>query len=93
MRTCAHGFRRRFRVYPSRISRKVAPEAPAWDSIRCGYLQLSKAYDDAAREAAARGWLTEHEPLDHLAMVTRPEAVATAIDRMLERMGFRRGIG
>jgi hypothetical protein len=72
---------------------EIAPEVSGWDSIRCGYLELSKAYDDAAREAAARGWLTAHEPLDHLAMVTRPETIAGVLDRMLARMGFRRGNG
>lgn len=69
---------------------EVAPAAEGWDSIRCGYLQLSQAYDETAREAAARGWPTRHEPTDHLAMVTQPEAITAAIDRVLEEMGFPR---
>ena len=69
---------------------EAAPEAAGWDAIRCGYLQLSEAYEEATREAAARGWLTHHEPSDHLAMVTQPEAIATALDRVLRQMGFSR---
>src|SRR5262249_26064705 len=66
------------------------PEAEGWDSIPCGYVQLSDAYDETAREAAARGWPTVREPLDHLAMITRPEVVAAILDGLLERMGVPR---
>ena len=67
-----------------------SPEVEGWDSIPCGYVQLSDAYDEAAREAAARGWPTVREPLDHLAMITRPEVVASILDGLLERMGVAR---
>jgi alpha/beta hydrolase family protein len=67
---------------------ETAPEATGWDSMRCGYLRLSEAYEEAAREAADRGWPTHHEPSDHLAMVTQPETIAAALDRMLRQMGF-----
>jgi len=67
---------------------EVAPDAAGWDSIRCGYLRLSDAYEDTAAEAVARGWPLKHYPSDHLAMVTQPEAIAAALDQMLERMGF-----
>ncbi len=66
------------------------PEAEGWDAIPCGYVQLSDAYDEPAREAAARGWPTAREHLDHLAMMTRPEAVAATLDPMLEGMGLQR---
>ena len=66
-----------------------APEAREWESIGCGYIQLSGAYHDALCEAAARGWPTRTEPLDHLAMVTRPEAIASSLVNLLEAMGVR----
>jgi hypothetical protein len=66
---------------------EAPPEATGWEATRCGYLQLSDAYDDAAREADARGWLTHHEHSDHLAMVTHPQEIAMALDRILEQMG------
>lgn len=67
-----------------------APEAEGWDSIPCGYVQLSDAYEEAAREAATRGWPTVREHLDHLAMITRPEEVASILDRILEGIGIPR---
>lgn len=78
---------------PLEYFEEVAPEAEGWDSIRCGYLRLSGAYEDIAAEAVARGWPLTHQPSDHLAMVTQPEAIASALDRMLEQMGFPRNPG
>jgi hypothetical protein len=72
---------------------EVAPDAAGWDSIRCGYLQLSDAYAETAREAAGRRWPTHHEPTDHLAMVTRPAGTAAAIDRLLGEMKLGRHEG
>jgi hypothetical protein len=67
-----------------------APRAEGWDRIRCGYVQLSDAYAETAREASGRGWPTQREPSDHLAMLTRPRAVAEALDLMMETLGFPR---
>jgi len=75
---------------PLEYFEEIAPEVEGWDSIRCGYLRLSGAYDDIAAQAAARGWLLKHQPSDHLAMVTQPEAIAASLDQMLEQMGFPR---
>ena len=69
---------------------EVAPRADGWDSMPCGYLQLSDAYAEAAREAASRGWPTVHVPSDHLAMVTRPEVIAAALERLLRDLGIPR---
>jgi len=73
---------------PLEYFEEVAPEVEGWDAIPCGYLRLSDAYEDIAAEAAARGWPLTHQPSDHLAMVTQPEAIAAALDQMLEQMGF-----
>lgn len=75
---------------PLAYFREAAPEARGWDSLPCGYVQLSDAYADPARDAAARGWPVLHHASDHLAMLTQPEAVARAIDRVLQRMGMPR---
>jgi hypothetical protein len=69
---------------------EAVPGAEGWDSIPCGYLRLSEAYEETAGEASARGWPVRHEPSHHLGMVTDPEVVASALDRMLKVMGFSR---
>src|SRR5262249_14351385 len=70
---------------------EVAPEVNDWEAMPCAYLRLSEAYDATAREAASCGWLTRHEDSDHLAMVTRPDAIATALDEILKAMGWPAG--
>lgn len=58
-------------------------EAPAPDERlegRGAYLQLSGAYDDEARLAGRMGWPVVRLPLNHLAPVTQPQAVASALD-------------
>lgn len=47
---------------------------------RAAYLQLSGAYDEEARVAGRQGWPVVRLPLNHLAVVTQPQAVAAAID-------------
>lgn len=49
----------------------------------CAYLQLSGAYDDEARLAGRMGWPVVRLPLNHLAMLTQPVAVASAIEGLL----------
>jgi pimeloyl-ACP methyl ester carboxylesterase len=53
----------------------------------CGYLRLSEGYDAEAHEAATLGWPVEYEALHHLAMITHPDRVATALRQLLDRMG------
>jgi hypothetical protein len=57
-------------------------EAPAPDTRlegRSAYLQLSGAYEDEARLAGRQGWPVVRLPLNHLAIVTQPQAVAPAL--------------
>jgi len=75
---------------PLAYFQEPAPEVRGWDLLPCGYVQLSDAYADAARDAAARGWPVLQHASDHLAMLTQPEAVARTIDRLLQRMGMPR---
>jgi len=46
----------------------------------CAYLQLSGAYEDEARLAGRLGWPVVRLPLNHLAVLTQPMAVASAIE-------------
>lgn len=57
-----------------------------WPPARCGYLRLSGAYDRVADEAERRGWLVVREPADHLAMLTRPAAIAGLLDRLIKAL-------
>lgn len=59
-----------------------AQVAPSWSSVPCGYLRLSGEYERAAVEAEREGWPTVRLEADHLAMLTRPVEIATALERM-----------
>jgi Alpha/beta hydrolase family len=53
-----------------------APLARKWDTLRCAYLRISAASDDAADEAERLGWWVARRDWDHLRMLTAPDAVA-----------------
>ena len=55
------------------------------------FLRLSGAYDEEARGATRQGWPVVSLPLHHLAMLTHPEAVASAIASLADRMEHARG--
>ncbi len=59
----------------------------AWPDRRVAYLQLSPAYDDAAREAAERGWIVEAVSGRHLDLVARAGEVAVRIDHLATAAG------
>lgn len=52
------------------------------------YLRLSDAYDAEANMASASGWPVESETLQHLAMISQADRVATALRRLLRRLGI-----
>jgi hypothetical protein len=54
-----------------------APEADL--TCACAYLQLSGAYEDEARRATRYGWPVIRLPLNHLAALAQPQAVAGAL--------------
>lgn len=60
-----------------------APVTDRWSSVPCGYLRLSGPYDDAAAKAERRGWTTVRLEADHLAMLTRPDEIALALERII----------
>lgn len=64
-------------------------EEPAPDvalDVPCGYLRLSGAYEDEARLAGRQGWPAVSLPLNHLAPVSQPAAVATALEGLAARL-------
>lgn len=66
--------------------------APSWSSVRCGYLRISWEYDGAAAEAEQRGWPTVRIEADHLAMLTRPEEITSALARVVASVTGQPGI-
>jgi hypothetical protein len=63
-----------------------APVVSGWPVAGCGYLRLSGAYDEVADEAERQGWLVVREPADHLAMLTRPAAIAGLLDGLVKAL-------
>lgn len=61
-----------------------APTAPSPEPA--AYLQLSGAYDGEGEAAGRYGWPLVRLPLHHLAMLTDPEAVASALESLAVRL-------
>ncbi len=62
-------------------------EVPSgWSDERCGYVQLSGAYDAEHADAVARGWPTRRLASNHLAIFTEPARVLEAILHVVERI-------
>lgn len=57
---------------------ETAPVVPELPATRCAYLQLSPAYSEI-EVAEKSGWQTRRLDVNHLAMLTHPEAVASAL--------------
>jgi pimeloyl-ACP methyl ester carboxylesterase len=60
------------------------------DQTRCGYILLSEPYETAADAAEEKGWPVTRLNLHHLAIMTEPEEIVTALRRVLNRMGLTR---
>jgi len=57
-----------------------------WPEAPCGYLQLSAGYPTAVYLARERGWTVERLPGHHLWPLCEPQAVAEAIDVVVEAL-------
>ncbi|WP_037915758.1 hypothetical protein [Actinacidiphila yeochonensis] len=55
------------------------PVPAGWDDHPCSYLLFGPPYDDAAEEAAARGWLVASSPGAHLHQTVDPAGTAAHI--------------
>jgi len=62
-----------------------APEGQ-WTRMRGAYLQLSEAYAEEARQAAALGWPVWREASTHLAMLTEPERIGAGLIEMAQAL-------
>jgi len=63
-----------------------AIELASWDHIPAGYIQTSKIYDHATREAQRRGWPVARLHGTHLDPTLRPMETADAIVSMSRRL-------
>lgn len=63
---------------------------PEWASAPAGYVLLSDVYRVWADAARSYGWPVEEVPGTHLELVNRPEAVASAIERLVSGFAGRR---
>jgi hypothetical protein len=61
---------------------EAVPVPATWPDQRVAYLRLSPAYEDAAREAAERGWAVETLAGHHLDLVSRAAEVAERVDHL-----------
>ncbi len=57
----------------------ASPDASQWENLPAAYVQLSKVYDKESAEAERRGWAVRRAKLNHLAMASDPEKVATLL--------------
>jgi hypothetical protein len=75
---------RELEAVPAAYFEEPAPDAAL--EVPCGYLQLSGAYNDEARLAGRQGWPVVSLPLNHLAIVSQPSAVAAALEGLAARL-------
>jgi len=69
---------------PTAYFDEPAPEAHL--DAPAAYLKLSGAYEDEAEAAGRLGWPVIRLPLNHLAPLTQPEAVAGALESLAARL-------
>jgi RimJ/RimL family protein N-acetyltransferase len=65
------------------------PVPDGWDTMPCGYVRLSEAYDDEAAEARRRGWPVVRLAGTHLDLVTRPEEILRALKLVVSQAQWR----
>lgn len=61
----------------------------SWPDAPCGYLRLSKAYDQFADAAGRRGWDVIGFDAGHLHMLVDPPAVAAALEELADGLPDR----
>jgi hypothetical protein len=69
---------------PQAYFEEAAPDVDL--TAPAAYLQLSGGYDDEARIAGRQGWPVVRLPLNHLAPVSQPRAVAAALASLAGRL-------
>ena len=72
---------------PAELLSEPMPRSPGDDRVGRAYVQLSVAYAAIADQAQAAGWPVARHSMDHLAPLTRPREVASAIAASLAAAG------
>lgn len=72
---------------PLRLFEEPLTVPSAFPDAPCGYVLLSRAYEDAAARAARLGWEVVSFETGHLHMLVEPEAVASALEELAGRLG------
>ena len=62
------------------------PMTEDWPDARCGYVQLSDAYNVAAATAGSRGWAVERIKAHHFAAMNEAATVADGLATVLRQM-------
>jgi len=70
---------------PLAMLEEIQPPAPGWPDARCGYLQLSEAYDDEAATSRELGWPVRRQLSGHLALLTKPALIAREVRTLIGR--------
>jgi hypothetical protein len=65
---------------------ETIPIPAGWDSLPCGYLQLSATYQPYADAAQAKGWVVKKMDGHHFSMMTHPNEVAEILIRLTRRL-------
>lgn len=82
--TMRRNFVAQLRPLPLAYCEEKAPDVSMPMAVRCGFLRLSENYEDEASSAEHAGWHVDRMALDHLAILTKPEAVAQQMRKLLE---------
>lgn len=86
-----NALRRRFvtelRPLPIAVYEEPIPVFIGWPDAPCGYLQFTPTYDIGRRKAEASGWIYNRMDGGHFHMLFDPQAVTTALIKMVEQMG------
>ena len=62
----------------------AVPVPPGWTHMPCSYVRLSEAYDHFEERAVESGWMVRHLDSSHVALLTDPRAVATAVQEVAD---------
>jgi len=74
---------------PMAMLEEIHPTVPGWPTARCGYLQLSEAYEDDAATARSLGWAVSRRLSHHLALLTEPGDVAWELRELIGQFPSR----
>ena len=80
-------FRDELDPIPVPLLHEAMPEVDGWPDAPCGFLRLSRAYDNEEAEAARLGWAVASLDGTHLQAMIDPDGVADAMVSLARRLG------